>query len=349
MITIKCTKCKATLTMDDAFAGGVCRCQYCGTIQTVPSRPRDAGPSSGAVAKAAAGGKARSLYEARKAAAQAPGSGLDELGEIIASSGLTSSRLRRPSAGASATMSSGGESAPVEQTASPVAAAMRHLPILAGAGVAVLIVIGVMLWLLLGDNGEGTASAVGNGNGRAVAGAVEGPNFVGIPLSGRTVIYLLDRGGASAPSFGLVKEATYQSIESLGRDRRYQIIFWDNGSERLFPTSGPTPAGPEAVLPARQALEDVYAFGHTDIGPAIRKAMTAQPQPDEIVIVSAKDWQLGDEFVAAVRSAVEGRNIRLHCVSIDSDGMVGPMKAVAEAHGGQFVAVTPATLREMTK
>ena len=37
MISVICTQCRARLEMDDAFAGGVCRCQYCGTIQTVPS------------------------------------------------------------------------------------------------------------------------------------------------------------------------------------------------------------------------------------------------------------------------------------------------------------------------
>ena len=30
------------LEIDDAFAGGVCRCQHCGTIQTVPSKKRAA-------------------------------------------------------------------------------------------------------------------------------------------------------------------------------------------------------------------------------------------------------------------------------------------------------------------
>jgi hypothetical protein len=37
MIRIGCTHCKAILTVDDAFAGGVCRCQHCGTIQVVPA------------------------------------------------------------------------------------------------------------------------------------------------------------------------------------------------------------------------------------------------------------------------------------------------------------------------
>ena len=41
MISITCTNCQTTLSIDDAFAGGVCRCQHCGTIQTVPSKKKD--------------------------------------------------------------------------------------------------------------------------------------------------------------------------------------------------------------------------------------------------------------------------------------------------------------------
>ncbi len=36
MISLPCTHCQRVLTIDEAFAGGVCRCQHCGTIQTVP-------------------------------------------------------------------------------------------------------------------------------------------------------------------------------------------------------------------------------------------------------------------------------------------------------------------------
>src|SRR3954467_14014902 len=38
MIELTCTKCQTLLSLDDAFAGGVCRCRQCGAIQTVPSR-----------------------------------------------------------------------------------------------------------------------------------------------------------------------------------------------------------------------------------------------------------------------------------------------------------------------
>ena len=53
LIELECPGCSERLELDAGFAGGVCRCQHCGTIQTVPSRRRDTGLSSGAVAQAA--------------------------------------------------------------------------------------------------------------------------------------------------------------------------------------------------------------------------------------------------------------------------------------------------------
>ena len=46
MIEIRCARCRRMLKINDAFAGGVCRCQYCGVIQTVPGRPDPAGGRS---------------------------------------------------------------------------------------------------------------------------------------------------------------------------------------------------------------------------------------------------------------------------------------------------------------
>lgn len=40
MIELTCRKCRQVLCIDDGFAGGVCRCQHCGAIQTVPAPPR---------------------------------------------------------------------------------------------------------------------------------------------------------------------------------------------------------------------------------------------------------------------------------------------------------------------
>src|SRR3954464_7782604 len=85
MISLTCTNCQTTLSIDDAFAGGVCRCQHCGTIQTVPSR-RKAGAATATAEKPPA---TKTLYRNdREPAASSNGSGsLDEPADAAHSSG----------------------------------------------------------------------------------------------------------------------------------------------------------------------------------------------------------------------------------------------------------------------
>ena len=123
MITITCTSCKKTLSIDDAFAGAVCRCQFCGTIQTVPAK--------GAAQKAAAGAAkgSKTLFE-NKARVPGSGSGLDELADIVHSSGLSDSRLRK-------------------QPAPPPRPAKNNLMPLLGVAVAVIVILLIIVLVLL--------------------------------------------------------------------------------------------------------------------------------------------------------------------------------------------------------
>src|SRR5439155_15416490 len=85
--------CQAQLTMDEAFAGGVCRCQHCGTIQTVPKVARDGGDASSGIVSQA-GGSAKTLWRQKTASEATPGTGLEDLADIVASSGLAGSGLQ---------------------------------------------------------------------------------------------------------------------------------------------------------------------------------------------------------------------------------------------------------------
>ncbi|MCC6421934.1 MAG: hypothetical protein IT447_00465 [Phycisphaerales bacterium] len=94
MIRLTCTHCKTLLTIDDAFAGGVCRCQHCGTIQTVPSHLK---PKPGhKIDPAEALKQPKTLYQ-RKSRSNAAGSGMDDLADAVTgSSGTLSSRSEAP-------------------------------------------------------------------------------------------------------------------------------------------------------------------------------------------------------------------------------------------------------------
>lgn len=83
MITLTCTGCNTSLSLDEAFAGGVCRCQHCGTIQTVPARLKQQKPT-------------KTLYRNRhREAAFGSGTGLEQLTDVATSSGLSSGLMNQ--------------------------------------------------------------------------------------------------------------------------------------------------------------------------------------------------------------------------------------------------------------
>src|SRR3954453_18971224 len=99
MISLTCAQCKAVLSVDDAFAGGACRCQHCGTIQTVPRHLKGGGSAGGAQGAATASGRAtqsKTLYT-KQARMGGSSTGLEDLVGVVTSSGLRSARLRRES------------------------------------------------------------------------------------------------------------------------------------------------------------------------------------------------------------------------------------------------------------
>lgn len=164
MIRLNCNNCKAQLSIDDAFAGGVCRCQYCGTIQTVPKHLKTAADSSGSVA----------LRSPVKPASRTPradpggSSGLDALANAVAGSGLSGSVVGRsapaqksPPRPGSLTLRPIGLPAataphptPAASPPSPPATPKAGLPLaLIVIAVVILLLLGIVVGLLLKNHG----------------------------------------------------------------------------------------------------------------------------------------------------------------------------------------------------
>ncbi len=120
------------MEIDDAFAGGVCRCQYCGTIQTVPARLK-----GNAKAGAAAGATgAKTLYQKKVRASGQPGTGLEDLAEsIVGSSGLARGALKTNRA--------------ARPEPPPPPKRRNLLPVFVVISVILLILVAVLVWLLL--------------------------------------------------------------------------------------------------------------------------------------------------------------------------------------------------------
>src|SRR5947207_3121481 len=271
MFQLICTHCRAMLEMDDGFDGGACRCRHCGTIQTVPSHLKN---------KTASVKASRTLYQT-KPDPGVPSSGLDRLADVVASSGLTSSRLRKSEA-----------PAPVPKQQPNVKM------LLIAAGIVIAFLAGALIVLSTRDHGP-TAPADATPavhSTPAVPSAKHiDPNFCGMPVKGETIIYVLDRGDSTRDSFDALKSATLRSIGSLGADRKFQIIFWNNGADEAYPKNWPVYATRENLAAAERAIDEVGAHGKTEITSALKKAL--EGDASEIVIVNGKTWERDDVIV----------------------------------------------------
>lgn len=355
MIAINCTQCRQRLEMDEAFAGGVCRCQYCGTIQTVPSKLKSKSSSSGTSKKA--------LYKksgTRSSNGTTPpggGTGLDELAEIVASSGLTRGSLTKPPPRQPGDAPAPGKD--VAKQSNPM------LPWLIGAGALVVVLLIVVIYLAMRPDASapgpvakssGNAADVGTvdapgapvpttPDGANAAPPVTGPAFADVPLPVGVVVYLIDRSQANDEVLDTVKDAVYNSVRSLGPFRRFQIIFWERPGEGIiaYPETGPGFATKEEVEAARTRFEDVVSYGTTDLKPSLDKATAAGPTA--IVLTTAKGFQLDENTGATVQAALKGSPIKVHTFSLGEEESA-VLKQIAEQTGGTHRRMSYNQLRQ---
>ena len=158
------------------------------------------------------------------------------------------------------------------------------------------------------------------------------------------MVYVLDRGGATKEVFGSLKEAALKSAATLGPDRKFQIVFWHNDSEdAAYPASSTTYASKENIAAATRAIDDVFAFGASDAGPAIQKAVAQSP--NVIVLATAKGDQLENSWTDTMLTARGSSNVKIDTIDLSSSGSASqPMKNLAAKTGGQYLQVSSSTL-----
>lgn len=348
MIRINCTNCKAQLSIDDAFAGGVCRCQYCGTIQTVPKHLKSADAGSGVVASSAVGASPKTLY--RNKARNGDGhlsSGLDAIAEAVAtSSGLSGSGL----ANAQRRLHTSPTDVPAR-----AAPQNRTTMILVACAVAIVLLLGVIVGVLLrgnGSSGGGTVTptpiANGGGGGGNVANVdppkttppsvTSAASFLGQPIPESPVVFVLDHGDATRDSLEYLKLAVLKSLHTLRKDQKFQIIFWklDNQKDPILIPKEPTLPTEEAISAAEAAMGNVFAFRTCDPAPALAKAFAINPG----VVIIASGKPVGDNFPKVVLDARGTSAAKVHCFSLNAPASRLPMLDVTKKAHGNYRNVT---------
>lgn len=349
MIQLTCTKCQALLTVDDGFAGGVCRCKHCGTIQTVPAQIRRP-PTPTGVGVPHAPDSPKTLFQVPSPSS--PGaSSLDELAQVIASSGLSGTGL----------------TAERTRTPPPHAPRPNTTLLISTAAAALLLLAAVVAYLvthpsnptvdqtptqtqkspphlanLPADPQLEPASSPQVSDPLSQLPAAKTPAFMGLSLSGPSVVYLLDRGSGTIETYDHLKLAAFNSVDSLGPNIKFQVIFWETDKTVAWPTDAVTYATQQNASACRNALADVYCFGQSRIEPALQKALAQNPA--EIVVATGKIG-LDDKFVSQVMAARKNSNAKIHTFCLGDTGSPDALKSLAQKTGGQFRQVSIPDLR----
>ncbi len=358
MIALVCTQCQSGFQVDDGFAGGVCRCRVCGTIQTVPTRED--------IARGETGQGGRVMYRTEAAASDSSRE-LERLSEIVGGSGLTGSGLSGSGTGGSGTggsgsglgnsgFTSGGSGSGLynksQQRSSTRVKSPEQKPQLSTRQASpsdqqwtqtflLMIALGSMIvagsialvvWFALVK--PGSVSPVLNTESTPTKVVPrESPVIADINLTRSTSVgFLVDRGDATRNSLPDVKRAIIKSLETLGPTRRFQIVFWAvDGQVAAIPET-PLPASPANVAQLQQPLENVSEGRSTDILPALNRSLSYNPS--DIVIITAKGWQLDDSFADQVLAARPANGPRVHVIVLGDDS--GPLRRIAETTGGDY-------------
>lgn len=328
------------MTVDDGFAGGVCRCSGCGTIQTVPAEATQmVGATSGKV-----------IFEKPGRM----GSNLDELGQIVSSSGLVGSGLV-----------SGHRHAP------PPPKNRILKPAAVGGAIALLLATGVLIGLSMrGSTGvvqpdspssveghskssasktvqskseetrktKSTAKSKSNdstarGESKRASGA---HSISDLDLSeSKVVIFLFDRGESTRPFIDDLRKSALDVAGKLGAERKFQIIYWTANSDTPLAPEVPETPSDSTIEQTRSELANIEIPRSTDIEPALEIAL--EGSPTDIIIASAKGWQLDEDFVKFVVESTKPKSIRVHTIAFSTGPESEALKQIASETNGQFV------------
>lgn len=372
-IVVECYHCHSRLELDDGFRGGVCRCSKCGSLLRVPatagatdsartrpadpgtrpagSRPRDPTEDPGLSASGF-----RDQSSQRPAAPPPAGSGA--FTRSSAPSGKPQEKnAGRPSPRPSVPDSlSGVPQSPIitrkvppirpvtkKKSMEPIPPARNNTMLLwTLAAFILLFIIAVIIVLIVSLSRSHMAAAPGQKTGVAPSSAVRGPStrvgFLGIPLTGKQIIFSLDGSSANLNSFNLLAADVKQTVAKLGAGHEIKFALWTPHGLTLLPRKGWIT--PLHAAGAEHTLLNYSPYGSTSAAKAMRE--TLKLGGDQIIFVTAKVFLSQSDLPAQIAKL---RAPDQHIDVISVNGERKELQQLAKQSAGQFRLVTISDLQ----
>ena len=299
-IKIRCQDCSKKISIDEAFAGGMCRCPYCKALVYVED---------------VAGGMGGKAFVGARPTAP----------------------TSRPAAPGQAEPAQAEARADVAVRA---AADVEHVPMARPVKIQgiITIVLLVLLLFMVGGGIAMAIFYLRGGPNRKVPPPATQPVQIDVTLQDGAsvvdikivapVIYVMDGGSGMRSAFDSARIAVLNSVTSLG-DGKFNVIVAGEGQDKVV-ASGLVVGGKDEALKLTPMLQEIVPTGAADISRAIKAAIAMKPKTIVLFTRKAVDDATGLAGQAKAQGTV------IHTIVLDGDSEAKEsMKKLAETSGGK--------------
>jgi len=303
-IKIRCQECSKKISIDEAFAGGMCRCPYCKALVFVEEN-------------SAGGAKSVARPSAPTSRPDAP----QMAGAVAPAPAVTEDAAEHV----------------------PMANPVKLQGIITIVLLALLVLMvggGILAAAILLPSGEPPQPPPDTYVAPVkVGGNVEadlGPAVADVKIA-PPVVYVIDGGSSMRSLFDGGKLTVVQSIKSLN-GAKFNIIVAREGEDKVI-LSDMTEGNPKGASDAKAAMDDIFAGGATDLARAVKAALAMKPRT--IVLITRKPMYEAAELAAAAKD--QNTVIHGITIEADSE-IVETLKELSAPTGGQTRNLSPGSL-----
>ncbi|MEX1041421.1 MAG: VWA domain-containing protein [Pirellulaceae bacterium] len=179
---------------------------------------------------------------------------------------------------------------------------------------------------------SGSMETIGGGGAAALG---SGASFMGLRAEGGLIMIIADYSGSmSGPRMDFLKQEVIEAIDSMSRETRFQILFFNTGA-RQFPEPGwrsPTRDREKVVNWLRQ----VNSGGGTDPLPAFEAAFKFSPPPDAVFFMTDGLFDAGSVDLIRNLNVKNGGRTKIHTISFIDQSAEAIMRRIANDSGGKY-------------
>lgn len=187
-----------------------------------------------------------------------------------------------------------------------------------------------------GGGGKGRGGGGGNGDGSSSKAATE---FFGIGGYGQVFVYVVDCSGSMSENdkFDRARYELLKSIEQLGKDQQYYVIFYNHTMYPMDPQK-PLFATQDNLAKSTEWINRCEPMGGTNPMPALQLALSMKP--DAIYFLTDGQFDLGvmQELRRRNRTDLKRHThvVQIHTICFYDRSAEGMMKTIARDSGGEY-------------